>query len=314
MVSKYTYKSKKWWQYLNIFGIEFGLKFWSFFSVIVLILSLLVFANFSLKVNKVNIDFLDSHATDQQTINENREIKNYLEQQIRKEANSFIKYLFLNKSLITKLVRDEYQIVDEIHFAKKINLDLNVKVSKNDEFFYTCVDEDQGFLVRCMMGNSNGSFFKEVNDDFESDEVLKFKINNKVLHNKYTQDKSEELDSLSGTRIYTESDFSVLKEMLKWLQKNGFQIEELYIDELKIVNIKTDFYVLKVSLDKGYLDTIKDFETISRTGKLQEAINEDKESIEYIDLSFKNKVFFKLKNQLENDIKNDTMSTTSIIQ
>jgi hypothetical protein len=165
-----------------------------------------------------------------------------------------------------------------------------------------------------MRGNVDGEFYEgldydEVNrlKNSSTTKLINIDINKKVLFDAVTLRKLDEPDSLSGSRIYTNSDFKVLREILKWVQKNGFQIKNVYVDELKIVVIQTELYKIKVNLDKGYVDTVKDFETISKTGDLQKYINEDKEKINYIDLSFKDKVFFKLKNDTDNAI----MSTST---
>ena len=50
-------------------------------------------------------------------------------------------------------------------------------------------------------------------------------------------------------------------------------------------------YSIKINLSGGYAQFVKDFELISRTGALQKYINDKKDELEYIDLSFKNKVF-----------------------
>lgn len=292
MFSQYSNKSK------NRFWVpswKLGLIIFIFFVSI----CGLIYVNYFFKVRNINIEFFDGQ--------ENAEIKNYLDETIRRESNSFWNYIFLDPEFLTKLVRDEYQVVDNVKIAKKINLNLNVKVFKNDEYFYACVDGENNFLVNCMLGNSNGSFFKEVDENYQNEKVIKFKINPKALYDRKTEEKVVEPDSLSGTRIYTEKDFLILKEILKWLFKNGFIVKEVFVNELKIVEIKTEYYILKVSLDKGYVDTIKDFETISKTGKLQKILDDEKENLQYIDLSFKDKVFFKLKNTT----KNDMMSTST---
>jgi hypothetical protein len=149
-----------------------------------------------------------------------------------------------------------------------------------------------------MSGNVDGAYYKDFTEG--EDGNLDIEINPKVLYDAKTNVKVLVPDSLSGTRIYTREDFKILREILKWVEKNGFEVKKVYVDELKIVDIYTDFYKIKISLDKGYVNTVKDFEIISRTGNLQKYINDDKEKVDYVDLSYKNKVFYKLKNEVEN--------------
>ncbi len=284
---------------------------WIIFSVaFFLFIILLFYLNFYFSVKNINISFFDEKT-------ENLEIQNFTIDLVKKESGNFLNYIFLDEEIITEKIHKEYPIISKVKISKSFQRDLNIVISKNEEFFYTCVGEDSGFLVRCMLGNIDGEYFEGLDYDLvntyknsTSSKLVNIEINKKVLYDAVTSKKMIEPDSLSGGRIYTKDDFKVLREILKWIQKNGFNIKKVFVDELKIVDIQTDMYKIKISLDKGYVDTVKDFETISKTGNLQKYINEDKEKINYIDLSYKNKVFFKLKNDTENAIMSTT-STTS---
>jgi hypothetical protein len=298
---------------------RFGLKLFFIIFFLLAILFAAIFANITYKVRNINFTFFDEKR-------QNQELKVYVENILRNKANTFLGYLFIDESEIVTAARREFQIVSDIKIAKSLNLDLNVVVTKNEEFFYTCVGEETGFLARCMVGNVNGVYYSSMdNPDYSSstssttERLIKIDINTKVLFDPLTSKKIEEPDSLSGSQIYTSEDFKVLREIIKWVQKNGFKIEKVYVDELHIVDIYTDYYKIKISLDKGYVETVKDFETISKAGNLQKYINEDKEAISYIDLSYNNKVFYKLKkdikvndkSNLENDTSDVIMSTTT---
>lgn len=285
-------------------------KFWLFVSLYLFFLFLslvgIVYLNFFLKVKTVSIVFFDNAP-------ENHELQNSIEGLIRREGSSFYNFLTLDEKIITKIIRDDFQDVSKIKISKKPNLDITVTVTKNDKYFYTCVKEDLGFLVPCMLGNSSGEYYKEIATGTE--EAIKIDINNKVLFDADTQNPIDSPDSLSGNRIYTSDDFRKLLEFIKWVQKNGFVVKKVYVDELKIVSIFTDFYEIKISLDKGFPETIKDFAIISRTGNLQKYINEDKEKIKYIDLSYKGKVFYSLHgtNVSTTTLETSTTSTTTYI-
>jgi len=274
------------------------------FSVLILgAIAGLIYLNFYLKVRNINIEFFDEKA-------ENQEIKEYLNNILRDEAGSLFGYLFLDKESLTTKTHGEYFMVSGLEVSKNFKLDLSVSVMKNQEFFYTCIPEEVGFLVNCMLGNVDGMYYKEIE---EADEKkINIEVNTKVLYNAATSKKIESPDSLSGTRIYTKEDFLILREMINWMLKNGYNIKRIYVDELRIVSIYTDFYMLKISLDKGYSETVKDFELISKTGDLQKYINEDKSRLEYIDLSYKDKVFYRLNgSSTEAETGTTTASTTT---
>jgi len=287
---------------------KFPIKIFVVFFLIIFSLGLLIYLNFHFKTRNINIEFFDEKA-------ENVDIKNSLNDLVRKNSNSFLGFVMLDEKNITKLLHDNYPIVGDIQISKSYKMDLSVSVKKNEEFFYTCVPESLGFLVNCMLGNIDGIYYQEIDSNATSTEEgskkINIEINPKVLFDVASLKKVDSPDSLSGTRIYTKEDFLILREMINWMQKNAFKIGKVYVNELKIADIYTDFYTLKVNLDKGYADTVKDFELISRAGKLQEYINEDKEKIDYIDLSYKNKVFYKLKGESEVTTATTTTATTT---
>lgn len=252
----------------------------------------------------MNITFFDEKQ-------ENADIKVYITNLVSQKGNTMIGFLSLDDEEITNIVHTEFPIVSSVNLGKSYNLNLNISVIKNQEFFYTCVPREMDFLARCMLGNIDGVYYEEI--DIEDPTKLSLEINTKVLHDWQTGKKIKSPDSLSGSRIYEREDFKVLREILKWMEKNGFQIKKVYVDELKVVDVFTDLYMIKISLDKGYVETVKDFEIISRTGNLQKYINESKEKIDYIDLSYKNKVFYKLKSDTQNAIMSTTTATSSKI-
>lgn len=279
-------------------------KHFFFFLLFIVFVFGIIYLNFYFKIRNVNYTFFDEKS-------ENVDIQNFTSDLLQKQANNFLSFLFVDENDVYEKLHREFPIVSKVKISKNFSMNMNVVVSKNEEFFYTCVGEDSGFLVKCMIGNTDGEYYSGMDYDSTStiatSSKISIEINPKVLFDMDTDKKIEEPDSLSGARIYTKEDFRVLREILKWVQKNGFEVQKVYVDELKIVDISTDHYKIRASLDKGYVDTIKDFETISKTGDLQKYINDDKGKINYIDLSYKNKVFFKLKS----DTKTDIMSTTT---
>jgi hypothetical protein len=265
-----------------------------------------------------------SQSLSKEAVLENQAIRQLLLTEINKHADTFIDFMLLDNKLVTKLVRDEFQTVGRIDFSRKtyfnslgdFGVGLYAVVIKNDEYFVGCIEERnrENFLVWSMQGNSDGEFFKEVGEaSCENSSLLKFTLHPKSLFGKETEDKIDGADSLSGMRIYRQKDFANLIEIIIYLQKNSFEIRNIYVNELKLVDIDLGDYVLKINLEKLPQDTIADFETISRAGKLQKYINEDKKAINYIDLTFKDKVFFKLKGAGKSEENNDIMATSSQI-
>ncbi len=311
---------------------KISFKIYAVLFIIVVFLVLSIYVNYTFGVKKVEVEFFENISQN----TENLEVKNYIETQVYKNAGTLLNLLLLDNTLITKLTRDEYELVNRVDIDKKIyfsnigdfGIKLYVVVIKNDEFFYACVDEKnrESFLVWSMLGNSDGEFFKEIFQDKceskldkpMSQKLVKLVVHPKALFCKADQEKVSGADSLSGMRIYRSKDFAVLKEIISYLQKNSFEIKEIYVNELKLVDIDLSDYILKINLDKDPKQTIDDFETISRAGKLQKYINDDKQSIQYIDLTFNDKVFFKLKGakkiEEENGIILETSNSTTSVQ
>lgn len=298
----------------------YAILFAVFFSLLAAI-----YINYSFGFKRIEIEFFEQS----QNLQENQDIKNYIEREVRKNSKTLLNIIFLDNGLITKLTRDEYELVNRIDIDKKLyfnNLhDFGVKlyavVIKNDEFFFACVEEKsrENFLVWSMLGNSDGEFYKEIDESVcepghkgsERQSLIKFTLHPKSLFSKQDQEKVSGADSLSGMRIYRSKDFGVLKEIIFYLQKNSFEIKEIYINELRLVDINLGDYVLKINLDREPKQTVDDFETISRAGKLQKYINDDKDAIDYIDLTFKNKVFFKLKGDKKIEEENGIIASTT---
>jgi hypothetical protein len=235
----------------------------------------------------VQINFFDNKA-------ENADIKKEVEALIRRDAGTLYGFVTLDDSVVTKIVRDDFDVVNKVKVSRKYNLNVVVNVTKNEEYFSTCMRDEENFLIPCMVGNTDGEYYKAVATTTPED--VNIGVSPEVLYDADTQEPLDFPDSLSGSRIYTSDDFRKLVEFLKWVKKNGFEVKKVFVDDLKIVSIYTDYYMIKISLDKGFAPTVKDFELISRTGVLQKYISDDKEEIKYIDLSYKDKVFFMLKN------------------
>ena len=297
-----------------------GIRIYVVIFVFLFLVAAVIYLNYNFGVRKVEVEFFESVGVSP----ENILIKNYIESEVRKNSKTFLDLVFLDSSIITKLVRDEYELVNRIDVDKKfyfINFnDFGIKlyavVLKNDEFFYACVEDNSkdNFLVWSMLGNSDGEFYKEIpQEDCESknSKLIKFVVSPQSLFSKQDQEKVSGADSLSGMRIYRTKDFAVLKEIISYLKKNSFEINEIYVNELKLVEIDLNDYRLKINLDKDPKLTVDDFETISRAGKLQKYINEEKNSIDYIDLTYKNKVFFKLKGAKKIEEENGIIASTT---
>lgn len=288
-----------------------SIKFFVYLFLLIFVVVSTFFVNQFLGVDKVSVQFLDEERG-------NNELKSYVELEIRNNASTFLDFILLDEEVITKLVHDEHQIVSEVKIAKDYKLGVNAVVKKNEEFFFTCVPEEYGFLVSCMMGNVDGVYYQEISSPSEDD--LEIGVSLKALYDSKLIKKIESPDSLSGARILIKQEFNVLREVIKYLENNGYVIKRAHVGDLKIAEIFTETYSIKINLSGGYAQFVKDFELISRTGALQKYINDKKDELEYIDLSFKNKVFYRLKSEIKGqDIQGatttkDTATTTEMLE
>lgn len=259
-----------------------------------------IFANKHLKVASVNITFFDQEK-------ENIDIKNFAENFIKQNSNTLFDFLFLNSNTLTKKLHEEFPIVDTVEINKNINMSADLVIIKNQKFFSTCMDGDQ-FLVRCALGNQAGSFYQEINST--ASDTLNIQIVPEAIYDTQTEVRLESPDSISLNRIYTKADFANLREVINYFKKS-YAVSRSEVGKLKVAKIYlNDFYIV-INMTRSYIDTVKDFEIISRTGELKDYLNDKPKEILYVDLSYKNKVFFKLKSNLENPTKDDSMSTST---
>jgi hypothetical protein len=108
------FKSKKKFLYLKA-GI--------YIFLIVFSIAGLVYLNFYLKVRNINIEFFDEKS-------ENKDIKEYLNKELRSKANNFLGYLFLDKEELTARTHSEYFMVSGLEVSKNFRLDLSVAVRR----------------------------------------------------------------------------------------------------------------------------------------------------------------------------------------
>ncbi len=278
-------------------NIIFNVLIFGFLTIIIFIG--LFFVNKRLKVSSVNITFFDQNK-------ENNDIQNITENIVKLKGNTLLGYIFLDRQTLTKRIHDEFPVVETVQISKNINMSVNLVITKNEKFFSTCMDSDQ-FLVKCSFGNQNGIFYQEVSSTTK--DILNIQVVEDAIYDSQSETQIENPDSISLNRIYTKSDFANLRELINYFKKS-YDIQKVEVGKLKIAKIYlNDFYIV-VDMSNSFINTTKDFELIARTGELKDYLNDKPKDILYVDLSFKNKIFYKLR-EFEKDTKNDIMSTST---
>ena len=128
----FKFKKISWKIYLGVF-------------VLLVIIVALVYINYKFGASKIEVEFFFFFSLS----TENLEIKGYIEREVGKNADTLLNLFLLDNSLITKLVGDEYELVNRIDIDKKpyfnnfqdFGIKLYAVVIKNDEYFYACVEE-----------------------------------------------------------------------------------------------------------------------------------------------------------------------------
>lgn len=266
--------------------LKYKKNYLKYFSIGVFVLAFIVslfFLNKFAKLSSVKVSFFDEQT-------ENKEIETYLQNYFNKNAGSLINFLLLDQKKTTEALHNEFVVVDHIVFSKNMDMTLTAVVYKNEKFFNTCLDGEQ-FLVKCSEGNKNGVFYKELAKLATS--TLEIKIIPEVLYDTETEKQIIEPDTLSLNRIYAQSDFTNLRETILFFAKS-YHVKKVEVEKLKIAKIYLDDFYVVINMGIDYVATKKTFDILSRRGELHQYLIGKPKSILYVDLSFKNKVFYKL--------------------
>lgn len=276
------------------------LKYFLIFISVIFFVIILILINLYLKPRKINVTFFDDGK-------ENQEIQKHIESYFYLNSGSLIKYFLLSEDDLSKDAHAEFPIVDNIKINKNLNLTVDLIVTKNKKFFATCMEEDQ-FLVKCALGNENGVFYEEKEDN--ASDTLRIVLDKDAIYDTANEKKIDDPDTISLNRIYTKNDFTNLRELINYFKKN-YDVSKVEVGKLKIAKIYLNDFYVSVDMETSFVDTIKNFEIISRTGALKDYLNDSPKEIKYIDLSFKNKIFYKLVKDEKDGIMSGLNSTST---
>jgi hypothetical protein len=269
-----------------------------FSSVFALLVSIFFSIYFFTPVRKVSINFL-SEMPNKKVIED--KIKSIV---VNDGYNKYFKFNDTKKKELESKIIEEYPGIGEVLIHKTFTLGYDVTVTTHEAYFSTCVDDD-AFLVRCMRGDSRGVYYEEL--DNVDNRLLLLNIEPNILRNKVTEKRIENPESLSDMRVYSRDEFQNLKELIEYFRKQKLEIVQVNAKLLGVADIVVqdvgNEYAVKVSLKKGFAKSVKDWELINTQGDLKNIIKNRAQDLQYIDISFDNKVFYKLKNmELESEI------------
>lgn len=254
----------------------------SIFSFVVFILGFL-FLYFG-QVKKFEVRFVDENKN---TENLEISIQKYLDKENIINKN----FLFLNKNNLEKYLKEEFHDISKISISRKINSNLYILVYKHKAFFYSCNDD---FVIGCAYGDEDGMYYKELENKAEIGNIIEIETSIKNF------DGEKNTDTFIGNKILSPEKFNLLKELKKYFEKQNIRIDKIKIDEFQTVSFfsstyftnSIDFY-LKVSLNKSFVETVKDFETLEKSVEFGNVLKNKNSNLLYLDLSFKDKVFYK---------------------
>jgi hypothetical protein len=212
--------------------------------------------------------------------------------------------LFISENSIRNNLINKYKNIQNVYLDRHFDKTVEVRVKLYEVKYVGCVP-DEGFLIACMYADINGVFFKESDIDLSSDNLsqqIKEKVKDQGLYyidvsksalSQITTGKDgKDIDSLVSTRLYDEAKMYKLLQYIRWVEGLNYLIDKIEAKELNVVKIKTNKSSFLVSLDKSYVDTLTEYESLESQDFFSKI---EKEKLEQIDLSFKDKIFYKEK-------------------
>ncbi len=257
------------------------------FSFIFFILTFL-FLYFG-QVKKTDISFTENIKNNKDfQINISKSVTSFLEKQNILQKN----FLFLNKDKLEKYLQDNFDDISKISLRRNINTSLSILIYTNKPTFFSC---NSDFAVECVLGNSDGVYYKELENKADVDSrVLEIDTDIKNFQGE------KNTDTFIGNRLLTESKFKLLFEIKKYFDQSDFKISKINIDQLEVASFFVPSYFaasenfnIRISLNKSFVETVKDFETLEKSVEFGNILKNKNSNLQYLDLSFKDKVFYK---------------------
>lgn len=226
-------------------------------------------------------------------------------QKEKAEIENILSDNFTNKNIfrlsegdVSDDIKESYPDIKSVGLKRKLNGKMEVQLEKYVPAFVGCEKERQ-FLISCMFAEADGSFYKEaINEDRDAQEegIYFFEIERDALSfvdpDKNTLDQKLNIDSLEGTRLYGKEEMKQIFAYLNYFTRNNYHIKKAEVKKLKILELTTDKYAFVLSLEKGFDETIKDFEIFQNNEQTKTVLKNP--DLERIDLSYRDKVFYKL--------------------
>jgi hypothetical protein len=187
---------------------------------------------------------------------------------------------------------------------------LYVSVDLYKPVFVGC-STDPEILITCMSAGTDGVFKEESENGAAG--MYTFNIDTAAL-SWVDETNTSSVDSLAGTRLYDEKSLATLFEFIKYFEKSGYLIKSMHLSGQKIAEIATSKYTIVVSLEKGFANTVKEFEYISGQDPIKSHL--EKAELRTIDLSYRDKIFFKLIGTSNEgaEVATSSATVTDIIQ
>lgn len=285
-------------------GVVFGSLVIAFFCIYVFLFSSI----FSVRGFGVSSDD-DGRAL---TSSEKGSIQKYLQDNY-KDKNIFR----LSENKVEESLKDNFEDIKGVTLDRTWNGLMKVTVRTYKPAFVGC-EKDRQFLISCMYAESDGIFYKEAAGEAEDARlhgVYFFEFDKDALalveSDKDTLENRLNSDSLVGMRLYSQEEMKKIFALLSYFERNGYFIKDVQIKGLKVVDISTSKYTFVLSLSKGFDETIKDFEAFSSNEATKKVLSNP--DLERIDLSFKDKVFYKLHVVATSTVLASTTSTTTLL-
>lgn len=224
----------------------------------------------------------------------------------------------LSEAHIEEGLKDTFEDVKEVTLDRTWKGLVKVVVRVYKPAFVGCEKERQ-FLISCMYAESDGVFYKEAAgevEDAKTHAVYFFEFEKDALalaeSDKDTLENRLSSDSLVGMRLYTEEEMKKIFALLSYFERNGYVVKSVQLKALNIMEITTNKYTFVLSLEKGFDETIKDLEVFSNNEATKKVLSNP--DLERIDLSFKDKVFYKLHVMATPTQSTSTISSTSLLK
>jgi cell division septal protein FtsQ len=282
---------------------RFFLSLFSFFIIFIIFLfGLFYFLTSSIfKFKEINVSILNSEKSEKE-----QEIKDFVQSYLS-DKKSFLpqnNFFFLSLNNLRQEIKNNFEDIKSIEFYKSFDRNLYITINFYKPKFVGCITEIE-VLIPCMTAEEDGIFLKEVDGPIDG----LYYIETSLGSLSYVEgSKKESFDSIAQTKLYDKDKNAILFEFLKYLESESYVINKVVAKDFGIIDIYTDQEIIVFSLEKGFAKSIKEFEFVLKSEPIF-SLKQNK-SLEKIDFSYKNRVFYTIKSS--STIQKDLATTTEI--